>query len=301
MKAAVVISLMFVFVLTILPTHSLGDTTIPDPLSPEAGVSGWIPKPDCVPRKGQTICDFTTENERLAEDDMRIFEWAMIQDSFSSWKVPMMPQSAFHDEANNCESYYKKDGTYGPKLRLLAKELLGEGRSTDRYRLFFVDPIPGIEQVCPTFPKMHAPDRLRFWLWFFTAIAREESQCGMRRWSLNTKDPNGTSAGDFQMPEAWKKEVKRADGSIGYAGRFKRGPGCNAKEPKVDGYLMFNYNNVAPCAVEVFGESMYGCYNNKRVCTGVKRPWSKSGIFWAKLIRADNRGPILARVKQYPL
>lgn len=275
-------------------------------------LSGWITHDECVPRPGQKICDYTPDEHLLGEDDYRVFEFSMIENAIVDpkndfWKIENMPQ-VFKSGYNSCSDYIGPDGKFGKKAKMIAKELLSDNttKSTNRYALFFAEKIPGIEEVCPEFNNFDELARLKFWLYFFTAIAHTESKCGHPKWTHNPNDPQGDSVGDFQLEERWKISKKGRDGSSYTAGRFNRGPGCNATEPAatVRGktFLMHNWKNNIPCAVEIFGSNLYGCYkNNRRRCTQISRPWSANGLFWAELRRNNSRGKILPKLKKLSL
>ena len=226
-----------------------------------------------------------------------------------NWKLfksdPLPP--SFHVVDNTCHRYIKADGTYGEQGKLLIKELIGEGRSTNRWELFMDKEIPGIEAICRNYNQLEPLIRIKFWVWFMASIAYAESSCAHPRKMINPSDPDGISIGEFMMPERWRScKFNEKSQHIVCTGRYNRGPGCNGlKENKVslpgfDSYMYDSKNNI-PCAVEVFGATMYGCYkNNQRICQGISRPWSTKGMFFKELITDKVEGKILQRAKEFP-
>ncbi len=212
--------------------------------------------------------------------------------------------ASFKKKGADCTDYIKPDGSYGERGKLAAKEILGEGQSSDRWGYFSSNQIDGIRSICPNFNKFRDDQKLNFWIWMLAAMAWDEGKC--RSDIINMNATNGIAAGDLQMPEDFKND------------REWRGPGCNAKHARVPGvfvngkktgasYYMANYENSIPCAIEVLGGAICGFYSKRAYplkCDESEefksRPLMGKHLYWEKL-RHPGKGNILAMTKEFPL
>ncbi|MCJ8278318.1 MAG: hypothetical protein MJK18_15880 [Bdellovibrionales bacterium] len=204
-------------------------------------------------------------------------------DSFRVWNGS--GQSHQH-----CSRYIRQDGTYGPQGQMLIREITGHGHSSDRSSVFLGSTnIANIENVCRNYYGLNRDQRINFWVWAFMSISWVESKCFHPNQNIRPDDPNGISAGEFQLEEIWKEEAgENEQGETLYAGRYWRGRGCNAIQPRVDGLLMMNPDNNIPCAVQIMGTTVRngGLYHPNQ--------------FWASMRRSDMGGAIINRMREFP-
>lgn len=198
------------------------------------------------------------------------------------------------------KQYFTKDGRLGLKGRLLEQELTGHGRSTPMKHLFFRNTFPGMENICPKFNKFTDQQKLNFWIWYFTAMAATESECGRNEYNPN--DPQGTSAGELQLPERLSSRKWR--GVQSGAG------GCDARPPKVrpssyrykhpPALYMGQLENNLSCGVEILAGVLCGFYKNpiERCNSSTNKPYGNG--FW-KQIRTGINGKIIKDVKRLPI
>ena len=185
----------------------------------------------------------------------------------------------------------------------MAKEILGQGKSSNRWAYFRSNNIDQMGKICPNFSRLTDQQKLKFWVWTFAAIAWDEGKCISNIARLDAT--NGVAAGDFQLPENWKD------------GRSWRGPGCDATEEKVQGvnakrrpigrFLMANEMNSIPCGVEIMGGAICGFYSTRRWPLRCEESEGYKGkalfghhLYWEKL-RQPSHGKVLSMVKEYPL
>lgn len=198
------------------------------------------------------------------------------------------------------DQYFTRDGRLGTKGRILEQELTGRGRSTPMKHLFFRNTFPGMENICPKFNRFNDKEKLNFWIWYFTAIASTESDCGRNEYNPN--DPQGTSAGDLQLPERYSS--RRWRGLISGAG------GCEANPPQETPrsysyrsppqiFMAQTQNNLS-CGVEILAGVLCGFYRNpiERCNSTTTRPYGNG--FWRQ-IRTGINGTIIRDVKRLPI
>ncbi|MCH2534612.1 MAG: hypothetical protein MK008_09255 [Bdellovibrionales bacterium] len=215
----------------------------------------------------------------------------------NEYKSPPLTNS-FSALGADCSDYIDDNGNYGDRGKLLAKEILGEGRSTDRWE-YFKQGSRNLSSVCPNFNNLNDEEKLNFWIWTFAAIAWDEGKCISN--IARSDATNGLAVSDFQLPENWK------------SGRSWRGPGCNAngRAPAVNirrrrygNFLMANPSNSIPCAVEIMSGSLCGFYSYKKwplTCDPVEKTKGFTGkhIYWEKMKHNDAK--FVKMIKEFPL
>lgn len=216
-----------------------------------------------------------------------------------------IPQEGLlHEHCVGEQQYFKADGTLGKKGLLLRRELANESgaRSTPMKHLFFRNKFPNLNQVCPRFSSFTDDQKLNFWIWYLASIAEVESDCG--RNAYNPDSPDGVSAGELQMPEAWKLRSWRGLNPYG-----PEGGGCNATGsaivPPSYNYknppelLLAEPNNNLSCAVEVLAGVLCGFYANDGIsCLEETQELSGHG-FWYQMQNLDSDA--IQYVRSFPL
>lgn len=213
--------------------------------------------------------------------------------------------SSFFSGGADCTEYITNDGRLGTSGEIVAREIMGEGRSTSRSEIFFSDDIRGIENTCPNWSRLTDVQKTHFWVWHIAAIAWKEGTCVENRSRGDATD--GAAGGELQVPESWN----------GPGGRRHRGPGCNV-EPVTRGravningnyigdFIMALPENYIPCGVEILGGSLCGYYhNNGTRCDSpgsAPRPLFGGGQYWEELRNNPNTGGTIGqRTRRFPL
>lgn len=222
------------------------------------------------------------------------------------YKSPKLTKVQSIKLGRKCYDFIDKRGNYGKRGKLLAREILGKGRSTNRWE-YFKQSTSSILSFCPKFDNFNDEEKLNFWIWTFAAISQTEGTC-----KENVSTPNAThglAVSDFQLPEEWK------------GGRSWRGPGCEAsgKAPSYNdtgkifngNFLMANPHNSIPCAVEIMSGSLCGFYSYKKwplSCDPVKNTKGLTGKhqYWERLRKSEEdldeeEKTIVNMVKEFPL
>ena len=208
------------------------------------------------------------------------------------------------------DQYFNSNGTLGAKGIILKRELTStEGaRSTPMKHLFFRNRFPDMDNMCNGFDSFSDDQKLNFWIWYFASIARTESECG--RNAYNPNDVNGVSAGELQLPEAWRHRKWRGLTHVGRITSDEQAAGCDATSPRQsvpsDRYgnspaiRMGHIENNLSCGVEILAGVLCGFYRNptERCNSTTTRPYGNG--FWAE-IRAGINGKIIKNVRKFPL
>lgn len=270
---------------------------------PEKGKSCWLNvdltvqgagvKPHCPPKPKNSI--FTTLTDFVSEVII------------STTHTPSPLTADFEaDGANkNCHAYIKPDGSYGPRGKLLLKELSGKGKASlddfgDAIPDVFLNPeFKDMNEICPNFSEFRDAQKYNFWIWSFAALAWDEGKCIE---NVTAEGTNTLAVSDFQLPENWDPHRKY------------RGPGCNATEPRMSSRtlkgrrsgskLMANPKNAIPCAVQIMAGVICGWYAPKssgiRCNQEVRDPalLGSSQSYWQKIKTNDSK--LKEMISQFP-
>lgn len=176
-----------------------------------------------------------------------------------------------------CASYINNLGAYGKKGEIVA-EILRQGRETKYAKLFSDLPTADMPQLCPGFSGFNEEEKTHFWVWFFMALASDESSCGKckrldcRSPGVNRRDPD--EVGEFQLEETESFRRKKAG---------RPSPDCFPPENRIA-----EFNNNVTCALAIFSREADLGWN----LFGARR-------YWQKLNKSE--GHVIDMVKGYKL
>jgi hypothetical protein len=204
------------------------------------------------------------------------------------YRSPALTASFAKEDADeNCHRYIKPDGTYGEQGLAIRKEIVGMGRSSNMREYFLNYELPQMNKLCPKFNTLQKEQKINFWIWYMAAISWDETKCFDDNWQVNKNATDTTAAGEFQMPAPWSH-------------RDWRGPGCDAKEPPLNGLLMNNPANNIPCAVQTLAYGLCGFYSwNREKCMDKPQKPFGSNLYWSGAKRNDSKTMKMA--KEFPL
>jgi len=152
---------------------------------------------------------------------------------------PTLSKYKLHKDYSNkgadCSKFITSSGEFGSHGKILRDHLSKINGSK-----LFDSKISGMSDLCPNWAKLSKQDKEYFWVWFFAAIAREESTCSNTAVTKGAK--NGTAVGYFQL-DAVKKDRYWKSG--------KSGKSCAVVDVKP-------VTDNIKCALEIFNEQLKG-------------------------------------------